>query len=185
MIAVTARFIATQDMPLAELHRYPGNARRSDVDSIRESLRRNGQYRGMVVRVHEGRHTILAGNHTADALEAEGFATGRCELIECDDDEAQRIMLADNRIPERGDYDQDALEALLAGLDGDYEGTGWTAEDVAAMFDQDDADEGGDAPEDQLPDQYGVIVECDTEHQQAALLRQLDLEGFRVRALMS
>src|ERR1700733_512294 len=105
---------------------------------IRKSIRRHGQYRAIVVRVHDGQHTVLAGNHTADALEAEGHETARCELIECSDDEARRINLADNRLgelpgPEGLRYDDDELAQLLSQLDEDYEGTGWSAEDVEAL----------------------------------------------------
>ena len=179
-----AKFLATRELPLSELTRFPGNARRGNVAEIRKSLRRHGQYRAIVVRVHDGRHVILAGNHTADALEAEGHDTARCELIECTDDEARRIALADNKLAELGDYDSDLLADLLASLDGDYEGTGWDAQDVDGLADA-LGDGDGDAPADDLPGTWGVIVECETEQQQARLLQQLDAEGFRVRALMA
>jgi hypothetical protein len=179
-----ARYIVTRDVPLADLERYPGNARRGRVAEIRESLERNGQYRSLVVRQHDGRLTILAGNHTAEALEAEGGEVARCELVECDDDTARRVNLADNKIAEDGTYDDDALVALLGGLGGDYGGTGWTAKEYAALLGDDD-DGGGDAPEDDLPSTFGVIVECDTEQQQARLLEQLDAEGFKVRAMIT
>jgi hypothetical protein len=200
---VAAKWLATRDVPLNDLERFPGNARRGNVPEIAESLYRNGQYRALVVRVHENAMTILAGNHTRDAMELlyggwlpkraapssswQGRpAAARCELIECDDDTARRINLADNKTAEDGTYDNDALSAILDGLDGDYEGTGWTAEEHAALLALGDGDgEGGDAPEDNLPATFGVIVECDTEQQQARLLAQLDGEGFRVRALMS
>lgn len=62
-----ATWIATRDLPLAGLGRFPGNARRGNVEEIRKSIKRHGQYRAIVVRQHDGQHTILAGNHTADA----------------------------------------------------------------------------------------------------------------------
>ena len=199
---MAAVFIQTHDVLLADLRRYPGNARRGNVAHIAASLYRNGQYRALVVRVHDGHQTILAGNHTRDALELlyggwlppgaapstswQGLpAEARCELIECDDDTARRINLADNKIAEDGTYDDEALAALLDGLDGDYEGSGWTEEEHAALLADDEGDEGGDAGQDDLPGTYGVIVECETEAQQARLLEQLDGEGFRVRALMT
>lgn len=143
-----AQWVSTRDLPLADLERFPGNARRGNVAEIRKSLRRHGQYRSLVVRSQGGTLTILAGNHTADALEAEGRETARCELIECDDDEARRINLADNKIgelpdPQTGErYDDEAIAELLASLDGDYDGTGWTAEDLAALLQDEDPDSG-------------------------------------------
>ena len=47
---MTAEFTGVRDVPLDTLTRFPGNARRGDVTAIRESVRRNGQYRALVVR---------------------------------------------------------------------------------------------------------------------------------------
>ncbi|MER5302290.1 DNA methyltransferase [Streptomyces lasiicapitis] len=132
-------YIGTREIPFDQLERFAGNPRRGDVDAIRSSLRRHGQYRSLVVRALGGdRHVILAGNHTHDALRAEGYAAARCEVIECDDDQARRINLADNRLAELGTYDNDALAELLTYLDGDLEGTGYTAEDVNALLGTDE-----------------------------------------------
>lgn len=188
---MTVVSLGTEDVPLAGLEHYPGNPRRGNVAEIRKSLRRLGQYRSLVVRVEGGRRVILAGNHTCRAMRAEGWTTGRAELVECTDDEARRVNVADNRLgelpdPESGErYDRAALAESLAYLDGDFEGTGWTDADLAALFPDEDGDGKGDAPEDNLPNAYGVIVTCETEAQQARLLQQLDAEGFQVRALMT
>lgn len=171
-----AHWLTTKQLPLADLARYPGNPRRGDTGQIRASIRRHGQYRAIVVRHHDGQHTILAGNHTADALaqlaaqhptiddllkihpenrraEYEHTArtllaqltagTARCEIIECSDDEAARINLADNRLAELGDYDDQALAAMLASLDGDYDGTGWEEDDLSGIL----AEAGGYNPD--------------------------------------
>lgn len=131
---MTVDYQGTRDVPLGDLTRYPGNARRGDVDQLQQSIRRHGQYRAIVVRDTGGNLVILAGNHTFDALRAEGHKTARCELLTCTDDEARRINLADNRLAELGGYDDDALVELLSYLDDDYEGTGWTADDVDALL---------------------------------------------------
>jgi len=120
-----AQWVATRDVPLASLTRYPGNARRGNLTELRASIRRNGQYRSIVARDDAGELVVLAGNHTADALAAEGHATARCDIITCTDAEARRIVLADNRIAELGGYDDGALAALLENLAGDFDGTGW------------------------------------------------------------
>lgn len=131
----TATYVRTADIPLDELTPFPGNAKRGNVDQIRASLRRNGQYRSLVVReIPNGPLVVLAGNHTMQALQAEGQPTARCEVVVCDDATARRINLADNRTAELGEYDNDALADLLSYLDGDYEGTGYTTEDVDALI---------------------------------------------------
>lgn len=131
-----ARYIATRDVPLDELTPFPGNAKRGDVEAIRASLRRNGQYRSLVVRqIDNGPLIVLAGNHTMQALAAEGANTARCEIVTCDDAEARRINLADNKLAELGGYDNDALAELLAALDNDLDGTGYTVADIDALLD--------------------------------------------------
>lgn len=130
-----ATFIETRELPITGLTPYPGNARRADVQAIRDSVRAHGQYRAIVVRRHDnGTHTVLAGNHTADALAAEGHGTARCEVITCTDEEARRINLADNRIPELAGYDDTLLAGILAAVDDGYDGTGWDDETVTELL---------------------------------------------------
>ena len=141
---------ATRDIPIGDLTRFPGNARRGDTEQIRASLRRHGQYRSLVVRDTGTRLVILAGNHTRDALEAEGHQTARCEVITCTDDEALRINITDNRMNDLAGDDQEALALLLSGLDGDFDGTGWSEDDFAALLGDDEPQGRGDpdaAPE--------------------------------------
>lgn len=143
---MTAEFTGIRDIPLAQLTRFPGNARYGNVAAIRQSLKRNGQYRALIVRDTGNALVILAGNHTYDALRANGHRTGRCEVLTCDDQTARRINLADNRTAELGGTDQDALAELLSYLDGDYEGTGYTAEEVERLISVPDF-----APADNVP----------------------------------
>jgi len=129
-----ATWIAVRDIPLAELTRFPGNPRRGNTDEIRGSIRRNGQYRSLVVRDGPDGLIILAGNHTRDALEAEGQETARCEIITCTDDEAIRINLADNRLSDMGAYDDRLLADLLTALDEDLSGTGFDERAVTEIM---------------------------------------------------
>lgn len=184
------RHLATADIPASSLATYPGNARRADLEPIAESLRHNGQYRAIVVRGDPtdpgAGGTILAGNHTfRAATEVLGWTNVRCEVIECDDIEARRIVLVDNRLSDQARYDQDSLVALLSQtVDEDsLAGTGWSDADLAKLLD-DGLPEPGDAPISDLEALYGVTVECDDEIEQGRLLERLAGEGFRVRALV-
>lgn len=128
------KYLKTKVIPLDELTPFPGNARRGRVDVIKTSLERNGQYRSLVVRqVENGPLVILAGNHTHMALSEAGAKGARCELIECDDATARRINLVDNRSNDLASDDADALADLLREID-DYDGTGFTEEDLAHLL---------------------------------------------------
>jgi ParB-like chromosome segregation protein Spo0J len=177
-------YLRTADIPLDELTPFPGNAKRGDVDTIRASLRRNGQYRSLVVReIPNGPLIVLAGNHTLQALTAEGAHTARCEVVLCDDDTARRINLVDNRAAELGGYDNDALAELLSYMDGDLEGTGYSDSDIAALITPPplDTDTEPALPEDPV---YGVVVVCLDQQQQDELLERLTAEGRRVRPIV-
>lgn len=130
-----AQYVTTRDVPLDELTLFPGNAKRGDIEAIRKSVSRNGQYRSLVVReVENGPLIVLAGNHTMQAIAAEGHQTARCEIVTCDDAEARRINLADNKLADLGGYDDGALAELLESLDGDYDGTGYADEDLDSLL---------------------------------------------------
>lgn len=123
---------------------------------MRSSLRAHGQYRSLVVRKLPGSYQILCGNHTAKGLKAEGYTEARCELIECSDVDALKINVGDNRWTDLSDNDDEALISLLEGLEGDYEGTGYDASDLEALYGSEDTPaldwrEEGD-PDTQMPD---------------------------------
>src|SRR6266446_6688958 len=127
---MVVEFVGTRDIAPGELTRFPGNARTGDLDAIRESVRRNGQYRAVVVRDTGTGLVILAGNHTADAAQAEGHPTVRCDVVTCSDEDATRINLGDNRLAELGDYDNAELLTQLASLDEDLDATGYNLDDL-------------------------------------------------------
>lgn len=129
-------------VPVGEVRPTPGNPRRGDVEAIAESLDRNGQYRPIVVNSRTQK--ILAGNHTYAAARHLGWERIAVTFVDVDEDQAARIILADNRTADLGGYDDTALAAILATLDGDLEGTGYEPEDVKDVLDRLlDEEEGG------------------------------------------
>ncbi|WP_284576769.1 hypothetical protein [Streptomyces sp. 2P-4] len=157
-----ATYVRIAELPLTKLKPFEGNAKRGDVDVILDSLRRNGQYRSLIVRetsTGKGPFTILAGNHTADAFKLHGPGdcgqlvtagtetrpcgicgndakwkpVARCEVIDCDDDTARRVNLVDNRSAALGSYDDAALAELLSGLDN-LDGTAYVDDDLDELL---------------------------------------------------
>lgn len=130
--------------PLDGLQPYPDNARVHDLDTIRESLEANGQYRSLVVRLEDdGTRTILAGHGTAEVLAELGHVAARIELIRCDDEEARRINLVDNRANEKASNDDAKLLKTLRELD-DLRGTGYVPtdlDDLSALLEEQSLDD--------------------------------------------
>lgn len=128
--------VGTEVVPLTDLKPYPKNARIGDVKAIAESLEVNGQYRPIVV--NKRTNEILAGNHTWKAAKELGWKKIAVAWVDVNDEQARRIVLADNRTHDLGMYDNDALANLLLSLNGDLEGTGyteWDVENLEGLFD--------------------------------------------------
>ena len=111
------------DVPVAALVPYERNPRMSDAHAIAESLRINGQFRPIVVR-RETRE-ILGGNHTWQAAQLLGWDTIKVTYVEgITDEQAARIVLADNRFSDLASYSVPDLTALLDSLPN-LAGTGY------------------------------------------------------------
>ncbi|RJO69793.1 hypothetical protein D5S18_28240 [Nocardia panacis] len=118
---------------VSKLTPFPGNPRRGDVPGIAESLKSNGQFRPIVVQKATG--YVLAGNHTMQAAISLGWDKIDVHWVDCDHDRAKKIVLADNRLADKGRYDIAALTDLLQDV-ADLEGTGYTEDELNAMLDQ-------------------------------------------------
>lgn len=127
---MAVEYIETRYVDLNKMMEFSGNPRRGDVDTIVESLEKNGQYRSLVVRDTGDALVVLAGNHTRSALIALGESEARCEIIRCTDAEAKRINLVDNKAADLGDYDAQAILDILKSLEDEgFEGTGYDTDD--------------------------------------------------------
>jgi hypothetical protein len=121
-------------LPIGELLQYPDNPRRGNVDAIKDSLAANGQFRPIVVQAKT--NYVLAGNHTVQAAEDLGWDEVAAWVMDVDDEQAKRIVLADNRTADLGWYDDTDLLTLLKGLeteDGGLSGTGYGYDDLADL----------------------------------------------------
>ena len=198
------KFLGHETIPLDELEAFPGNANIGNVPMILESLTANSQYRSLIVRrTDEGRNIIMAGNHTRAAMvehgagrcdreecalcQDKGFdGRPRCEVFECSDEEATKINVADNRIPEFSKRDDDALGDLLMSLE-DLTGSGYDADDLRLYLPQEPLEmthvefEASSEPA-PAAQSWGLTVTCELESQRDALMERLSGEGYIVRA---
>lgn len=123
------------------LKTYVRNPRKGNVGVIAASLKAHGQYRPIVVNIgtHTGRPMeVLAGNHTLRAFrdlaeknpDDERWNEILVHWVDYDEDQAKRVVLADNRTSELGSYDNTELLGLIDDVKGDLAGIGYTNDDV-------------------------------------------------------
>jgi len=115
---------------ISSLEGYPTNPRRGDIEAIAYSLKTHGQYRPIVVQY--GTNYILAGNHTYKAAKKLGWKKIKVTYVDCDEQTARRMVLADNRLTDLASYNEPLLKNLLTALP-DLEGTGFTATEVESL----------------------------------------------------
>lgn len=121
-------------VPIDELVPHPDNARKGDTEKIMASIRANGFFGALVVQ--SGTNRILAGNHRWQAARRMGMETVPVLFVDCDDKQARKILLADNRSSDLATYDPDELGNLLKKVmaEGDLGGTGFDAMDLQRLI---------------------------------------------------
>jgi hypothetical protein len=128
------KFIKVVQVKPDELEPYPGNAKEHDDAALDDSVARFGQFRSVVARrLDDGRMQLLAGHGTTEALRRAELARVRVELVECDDEEALGIVVAENAIGRRAGFNESALAELLTRLDGSaagLKGVGVTSQEM-------------------------------------------------------
>ena len=128
-----------EDVPVSEITEHPDNVNIGNVESVKESIRMNGFYGPVLVQASTG--YIIVGNHRFRAARELGLVTVPAVFMDVDEEQAMRIMLADNRTARLGHDDLTALEAALAQLsESDYGllGTGYTSLDLGKLMSHDD-----------------------------------------------
>jgi hypothetical protein len=127
--------LAPLRVPIDRYHRHPDNPRRHPhLAELRDSYRRWGQLKPIVVQAATG--YIVAGNGLHEAMTLEGATEIAATVPELSEGEANAYLLADNRLGEMGGYDHAALAALLDQQDqtGTLAGTGYSVGDLDRMM---------------------------------------------------
>jgi hypothetical protein len=108
------------------------------------------------------------------------------EVLDVSDHEARALLLSLDPLAQLAEYDQELLAQLRAVTASDDETlqalwSGLEAQDRAVQQELQRATR----PAPPVTDQFLVLVECDSEQEQVALLRRLSAEGRRCKALTS
>jgi ParB-like chromosome segregation protein Spo0J len=117
--------------PVADICPHPNNAKKHNLDAIARSINENGFYGAVLIQKSTGQ--ILAGEGRYRAAIGEGLDALPVFVLDVDDDQARRILLADNRTQELGGgYDNEKLLRLLEAARNvdQLHGTGWQPKDL-------------------------------------------------------
>ena len=109
------------------------------------------------------------------------------EILDVSDEEARTLLLSMDPVAQLAGYDARLLDELRSITQTDSERLQQLWDSLAKTGAQvrRDLNEIEQKQPDEPPEQYLVLVECDAEEQQIALLERFQKEGLRCRALVS
>jgi hypothetical protein len=112
-------------IPVERVTEHPDNPRKGDDEAVTKSIDRNGFFGAIIIQRSTGH--VIAGNTRYRAMRDGGATTIPGFWVDCDDELALRIMLADNRTSDLAFYDDEQLFILLKQLveSEGLEGTGY------------------------------------------------------------
>lgn len=135
-------------VPIGDLTPHPRNVNEGDVGGIHQSMQTNGWFGRILVQKDTG--LIIAGKHRWMAARDAGATEVDIEWLDVDDEQAIRIMLADNRLARLG-YDDEAgladVLSTLAATDRGLAGTGFDGDDLDHLLAMMQADDLADVAE--------------------------------------
>lgn len=166
---------------IGRLRRNPRNAKihpKAQIEQLRGLMREFGWTVPVLVK-EDGQ--LIAGHGRLEAGLAEGYTEAPVIVARgWTEEQCRRYAIADNRVPERGRWDRDILQLELGELKElgfDLEPIGFS---IAAL-------PGGNV--DTGPQltalRYQVMVECDSEAHQTALIAKFEGEGLKAKPLIS
>ena len=175
-----------------DLNVYYKNARRGNVDLIMESMETNGVYKPLVVNrgTKTGRPMeVLCGNHSLMAIRRladenprdERWQTVDVYVIDVDEQQAARTVIADNKASDEASYEVEDLVNLLTELP-DLAGTGFNRDELDELLEALDTPELEEEtpPEETTSDSYDLLVECTDAEERARVKKQLLAQGVVV-----
>jgi hypothetical protein len=190
--------IRLEYVALAELKRWPKNAKDHDLPEINAFYDRFGYVMPMLEDARSGK--LVAGHGRLEMLEVKqaGGEPPPDRIIARDGDwwvpvirgvafksdkEAAAYLLADNKISERGGWDADLLAEFMKENDIAAGGIGFSQNEIDKMI-VSNADAELEGVLNLGEGSPAIIIECASEKQQRQLLNRFAKEGLKARALM-
>ena len=96
------------------------------IKEIRRSLQKWGQIKNIVI---DDKNFVLAGNGLVEAMKAEGYKKATAVILyDLTENEKKKLMMADNKTAGLGIDNLNNIEAIIKGLDGDFDIPGFDDE---------------------------------------------------------
>jgi ParB-like chromosome segregation protein Spo0J len=173
-----------ETISIDDLELDPNNARKhseKNINAICESLTQFGQRKPIVINADD---VVIAGNGTVEAARKLGIKTLEVVRVPADwsEEKIKAYALADNRTAELASWDAEILLSQLNELniaDWDINALGFKEFELNPPKDSD-----ADTDMKSIGERYEVVIECEDENEQTALLIRLSQDGLKVRAII-
>lgn len=165
------------------------NPRKNDpaVQRVAESIRQFGFASPIIARRENGE--IIAGHTRVKAAKLLGLKQVPVRYLDLDEKQAHALALADNKLGELAEWDDALLGEVLGDFTiGEAVTAGFDPSDLGAFIgvgEDDDSGEERAGPVLGAKLKYQVLVECQDEDHQTALLERLEEEGLKCKPLVS
>lgn len=181
-----------QIVALSELHESPDNPRTINderYEALKYSLKKDPDMLQARPMIATPSGEVVCGNIRHRALVDLGRTEGPVFVKDMNASQKREWMLRDNQ--EYGDWVPEELAAIMAAHreeEGDMKLLGFGDEQTTALLKlHDDDTPAGNGKKDDTatePELWGVVVECESEEQQAELVEELSERGLTTRALI-
>lgn len=121
---------------VSDLEPWKDNPRHNQtaIDEVAKSIKRFGFASPIIARTAD--KMIIAGHTRFEAAKMLGLKKVPVRFMDLDLNDAQLLALADNKIGEIADWDENKLKDILASLeDQDLSGLGWSDEELEGLLD--------------------------------------------------
>lgn len=176
--------LVIEDVPIDDLAPDPKNPRRmteAQARKLMDSLETFGAVEPAVFNRTTGE--VVGGHMRVEAARVLGWSTFPAVFVDLTREQQRQLNLALNRIS--GEWNEDLLAEVLWELKeagADLSLTGFEEGELEKLLRAVGPD--GEHGAILAPEGFAVVVQCNGEEQQAALLRRFDEEGLRARPLM-
>lgn len=176
---------AAEWVAVGKLTPWANNPRKNDpaVPGVMASIKRFGFGAPLLARRETGE--IIAGHTRLKAASKLGMVEVPVRYLDLSAEEAHALALADNKLGEKAEWDEELLQGVLQELDAknvEVDDLGFADNDLKRMLAE--AEDGGLDDSIDREFNYQVLIECENEDDQAEALKKIEELGLKCRPLI-